>query len=350
MLNKNFRDNIKKILFTSSLITIPLNGGISWFSPSNVSQLISLLFNIKKKFSHLTLLLLFIFPIIVIIQSIYIGNYINLAKFIIVLGGTSFALSLINQKKLNVYVNLFFAYLLLDLIIRIFLIDSIYLDSIYFLKHSSGIAVDSNFIGMLISIAIMGAFENKNKSFKIILFLFFLLILTFSRSAYILIMIYFLSYRYKFFSIFFLFLSIFILIYLSNNYDLAFKIDGSLRTKAAIVNLFFSIAEFDLNLLFGFGRENIELLSFKHSIDDLYFNGHSIFGFISRDGVLFCIIFFILNFYFFYNYSSTKYLIPICLLSVGFVSLWPVSYFGVLSVVYLIFKNNFSYKFKFKNQ
>ena len=69
----------------------------------------------------------------------------------------------------------------------------------------------------------------------------------------------------------------------------------------------------------------------------MFYNGHSIFGFISRDGFLFCLIFLIMNLYFFITHSKTNYVIPLCLATVGVVSLWPVSYFGVLAMIYLIF-------------
>lgn len=335
-----FKKIIKPFIFLFSLISIPSNGGIAFYSPSNFSQFFSLSFLLKTKV-NISIFFFFIFSIfILIIQSIYTHNLINLAKFLIVFGGISFAVNIKNNKDLNLYKKIFFIYLFLELLIRILLIDKDYLGSIYFLKHSSSIAVDSNFIGALIVSALLGNIENNNKSNKSILILIFFLILTFSRTFYILLILYLLTVRYRFFSIILLIGFILFIIYLSQNQDFARSLDGSLLTKAIIVDLFYEIMVFDFSFLFGYGRENIELLSYKFSSQDMFYNGHSIFGFISRDGFLFFLIFFIMNLYFFNTYSKTKYLIPICFTTVGFVSLWPVSYFGVIAIVYLIFNKS----------
>ena len=335
-----FRKLIKAFIFFSFLISIPSNGGISWYSPSNFSQFISLSLLLKKKVNMAIFLFFIISIFILIIQSIYIQNFINLAKFLIVFGGITFAVNMKNENNLIFFKKIFFIYLFLDLLIRIILIDEAYLGSIYFLKHSSGIAVDSNFIGMFIAFAILGAIENQHKSIKTILILLFLLILTFSRTAYLLIFFYFLSMRYRAISIMLFIFFIFFISYLSQNLELAQKIDGSLYTKAIIADLYYQILEFDMSFIFGYGRYDIEFLSYKNSLNNMFYNGHSIYGFFSRDGFLFCLIFLIMNLYFFITHSKTKYVIPFCLAAVGVVSLWPVSYFGVTAMIYLIFKQS----------
>ena len=320
-----------KIILIFSVILLPYNGGIAFYSPSNLIQSCGLLIHRRVKFTNVYLLLTLILAFLIV--QIFRFDLFELLKVFIVLGGVLLAFHIYNGQNTRILLSYSMIYFTLDFILRV-IRGSYDVLSIYSIKYSSGISIDPNFCGIMIVSVIAGRLSNNAKLLSPIHFyMLFLLITTMSRTAWLLFALVLISSRSIFLGITLKIAVVFIFSYLFFVAEVPSGIESSLTTKIYIAQVFQSWLSEGKSLLIGLGDYNAGILS-----EDLGYKGfisHTLLGLATVNGLIMSGAYVGLSYYAFSKLKD-KCHFSTNLLVVGFIGLWPISMIGSLAILHAI--------------
>jgi len=317
------------IIILSLFFVINDNGGFWRYSPAIFGAATLVLIkslNLSARFFHLGLvsgrnLILFFIMFCCILSSYF--TY-DLSFELRAVGQSIYILGCLiaceYAVKYSLHKTLLFTFTVIvciDMIIRVLI--NFPSTEMYDYKMSM-ILVDTNFIAQLLLVSIMPFVWYRRPSSVL------LMISTFSRSVWIVFLLYLMKRWWYFIAVIITFSAIIV----GQRVDLA-DLDGSFSTKLDIAHSFILVANYDiLNLLFGYGKigvfEALDNLGYQGTV------GHTLFGVIIELGFIQILLGFIaVNISIPLGYRRHFWAV---IFIVGVLSLYPVSYLGLLALVY----------------
>jgi hypothetical protein len=337
----------QKLLFLASLILIYLPGGdLLLVSPAIFISMLAFVKSIRRIFRQHALIIYLILTLAItaVIPDQSIKEF---ARLIFVIG-SFFVIKYLNILERDIFYS-FTAFFIFELAIRVAAGDFSEIN-LYSIKGSAGLFGDSNFVGLILVYCIAGLIDQESlKTNKLkILILVILLVATFSRTAWIMLAAFVISRKSKVIGVVLVAIAALTPVYFFYMEIDVKDIDGSLSSKIIIFNTFlYTLLNDPTSLLWGLGRTAPGVIA--EELSGTTYQGHTLYGQIVQYGIIMNFIFYLVAYKLSKLIVRDSFPLMASALVGAFLGLSPTSYFGIILLVYGIFRRGDNEKHKIES-